>query len=72
MFYGARSSRQPITVTVVTEAEYKSQFEPTKYIPYLALTGEASYDLYFVRVLEKIDRVITAPHCMLWYIQHVY
>ena len=26
--------------TVVTEAEYKSEFEPTKYIPYLSLTGE--------------------------------
>ena len=27
-------------ISAVTEAEYESQFEPTKYIPYLALTGE--------------------------------
>ena len=27
-------------ITAVTEAEYKSEFEPTKYTPYLALTGE--------------------------------
>ena len=25
---------------MVTEAEYKPQFEPTKYTPYLALRGE--------------------------------
>ena len=27
-------------ITAVAEMEYKSEFEPTKYIPYLALTGE--------------------------------
>ena len=27
-------------ITAVTEAEYKSEFELTKCIPYLALTGE--------------------------------
>ena len=27
-------------ITAVTEAEYKSKFEPTKYIPYLALRGK--------------------------------
>ena len=27
-------------ITAETETEYKSQYEPAKYIPYLALTGE--------------------------------
>ena len=27
-------------ITAVAETWYKSEFEPTKYIPYLALTGE--------------------------------
>ena len=27
-------------ITAVIEMEYKSESEPTKYIPYLALTGE--------------------------------
>ena len=27
-------------ITAVTETEYKSEYQPTKYIPYLALLGE--------------------------------
>ena len=27
-------------ITAVTEAKYKSEFEPTKYVTYLTLTGE--------------------------------
>ena len=46
----------------MTEAEYKSQFEPTKYIPYIALTVEL-WDL-FCDDLEKFERVITEPHDM--------
>ena len=53
-------------ITAVTEVEYKSEFGSTKYTPYLALTG----DLWgvFCEVFEKIDRLITAPHCIfsLW------
>ena len=49
-------------IAAVTEAEYKSKFGPTKYTPYLALTGEP-WDV-FVRILERIDRVITATHCI--------
>ena len=30
-------------ITAVAETEYKSEFEPTKYIPYLTLTGELWY-----------------------------
>ena len=29
--------------------------------------SRASYGVSIVRILEKIDRVITAPHCMMCY-----
>ena len=35
---------------------------PQNNIPYLALTGELWGE--FVRIWERIDRVITAPHCI--------
>ena len=35
---------------------------PQNNIPYLALTGELWDE--FVRIWERIDRVITAPHCI--------
>ena len=44
----------------MTEATYKSEFETTKCIPYLALTGEL-WDC-FGGTREKIDSVITASH----------
>ena len=43
-------------------AEYKSEIQSTKDTPYLDLTGELW--CVFVGILEKIDRVIMAPHCM--------
>ena len=60
-------SRGPIShdiayITAVTEAEYKSWFEPTKSIPYLALTGELYIWDVFVKIFEKTDCVITALH----------
>ena len=42
--------------TAVNDAEYESEFESTKYIPYLALMGEL-WDV-FVRIWEKIGRAI--------------
>ena len=45
-----------------TEAEYQSDAESTKYTPYLVLTDELWG--VFVNICEKIDRVITAPHCI--------
>ena len=47
-------------LTAVTEAEYKSRFEPTEYIPYLP--QRASYGMYFCENFGEIDCVITAPH----------
>ena len=49
-------------ITAVSEGDYKSEFELTKRIPYLTLTGK----LWAVpeRILKKIDSVITAPHYM--------
>ena len=38
-----------------------SELTPTKDIPYLALSEELWVPI--VRILEKFDRVITAPHC---------
>ena len=46
------------------EADYQSEAELTNKHPYLALS--VSYWVSFVNILEKIDRVITAPHCILW------
>ena len=49
-------------ITVVTEVEYKSEFEPTKDTPYLTLMGKLW--VYFVRIWEKIDNVITTSRGM--------
>ena len=46
----------------MTEVECKSEFEFTKYTPYLALTGEVK--VVFSGDLGKIDSVITAPQCI--------
>ena len=35
------------------------------WIPKRHCTHRASYGMYFGRIWEKIDRVITAPHCIL-------
>ena len=43
-------------------AEYKSEIGSTKDTHYLALTGELWR--FFARMLDKIDRIITAPHCI--------
>ena len=43
----------------VKDAEYKSEFKYTKCTPYLALMGELWVSL--VRIVEKINRVITTP-----------
>ena len=40
-----------------------SVYEPTKEIPYLALTGEL-WRVAFVRILKNIDCVIMIPHCI--------
>ena len=45
--------------------EYKSEFDATKYIPYLALTGELLDVL--CKNYEENYRVITAPHCSLFH-----
>ena len=48
--------------TLVTEAEHKSEFVfPTD------LPSRVSYVVSIVRNLEKIDRIIMAPHCILHY-----
>ena len=47
----------------MTVAESESNFRITTDTPYLALTGQLGKS--FVRILEKADRVITAPHCIL-------
>ena len=49
-----------------TQAEYKSDAGSTKDAPYLALTGELWG--VFCNIFEKIDRVITALHCIYMYI----
>ena len=43
----------------MTEAEHKSDCELTKDTP-----SRASYGMYFVSILEGMDRVITSPHCI--------
>ena len=48
-----------VLVIAETEAEYQSDVVFTKGTPYLALTGELVY------IFEKIDRVITARHCIM-------
>ena len=45
--------------TAMTMAERKSNIRPPKD------TSRASYGVPFVRILKKINRVITAPHCSL-------
>ena len=52
-------TRSIIYGTAMTAAEMKSDFNRTTGSPYLALTD----DLWAVVMLEKIDRVITGPHC---------
>ena len=50
-------------IIAATEAEYQSEAEPTKYTPYL--TGEV-WVVFLMNILEKYDRAITAPHCMIF------
>ena len=52
------------TLLVITEtgAKYQSDAGSTKRHPYLSLM--ASHGVSFVNICEKIDRVITAPHCI--------
>ena len=45
-----------------TEAEYQSDAGSTKDTPYPALPGEIWG--VFCEYFEKMDRVITAPHCI--------
>ena len=45
----------------MTEAEYKSQFEFTKHIPYLNLMDEL-WDVFCEDLGEKIDCVTTTSH----------
>ena len=47
-------------IAAMMEAEYKSVFELTKY-----LAWRASCELFFVRICEKIDRVIMVLQCIL-------
>ena len=44
-------------IIVVIEAEYKSEIELKRNTPYLSQMGELRN--YFVRIWEKVDRVIT-------------
>ena len=44
------------------EAEYQSGAGSENNTPHLALPGELG--VYFVNICEKIDRFITASHCM--------
>ena len=54
---------EDITLTITgNEVEYQSDAGLSKDTPYLALTGELWVS--FVNVCEKIDRVITEPHCI--------
>ena len=47
----------------MTAAEHKPDFELTKYTPFLALREK--YEVSHVKFLEKMGRIITAPHCMM-------
>ena len=49
-------------ITVRTEVQYKSEFGPAKDTPYLTLMGKLW--VYFVKIWEKIDNVITTLHWM--------
>ena len=51
-------------ITAVAETEYKSEFEPTKYTPYLGLIGEL-WDVHvhvFCKDFEE-NKYVMAPHC---------
>ena len=48
-------------ITAMIEAEYQSGFKPIK-TPHISPL-RVSYGMYFVRIWEKIDCVIMAPHC---------
>ena len=50
-------------ITVI-EVKYQSDSGYQK-TPITRPYGRASYEVSFVNICEKIDRVITAPHCML-------
>ena len=52
-----------ILYTLVTDAEHKSEFIFITDTPYLTLPGELWVSI--VRNMEKIDRVIMAPHCIM-------
>ena len=43
-------------ITAVTETQYKSQFEPTKYIPYLALMVKL-WDVFCEDFEEKMTQL---------------
>ena len=58
-----------VYITAVTEADKKSEYEPSKGTPYFAL---ASPGLSFVWIVKKIYRVMTAPHCTTQCIQQIY
>ena len=45
----------------MTGEEYKSEYEQAKYTPWQL--KRANYGMPFGRIVEKIDRVITAPRC---------
>ena len=61
MFCPSHRFPNPIDVTG-TETEYQSDVGSTKDTTYLALT--AIYGVYFVNICDRIDRDITAPHCI--------
>ena len=46
-----------------TQAEYQSDAGSTKDTPYLALTGEL-WGVFCKYFFYKIDRIITALHCI--------
>ena len=47
----------------MTMGRHKSNISLTNETPYLAHTRE-NYGVSIVRIFEKIDRVLTALHCM--------
>ena len=48
--------------TAIPAGESKSGIKLTTHTPYLAIP--ASYEVPIVRIFKKIDRVITAPYCI--------
>ena len=48
----------------IAKVEYKSEFDSIKYASYPVLMGE-QWGTFTVRILKKIDRFMTAPHCII-------